>query len=210
MRESDDSLPEGARPTAWPGRARCPRPARPDVVVGCAGEALAIPPQELVVKPWANLGEQVPGHDGDSDAVAGLSQVLAGQPPTLQPGKPIHILVMSGGGKYGAFTAGALVGWTAAGTRPTFDVATGISSGAIVATLAFLGPKYDENDPVLHPLAPRPLCVAADSRALQGNGLMTAEPLEKLLAQEINDEFMCDLAPPTPKAAGFTSAPATS
>ena len=101
------------------------------LVIGCAGlkSALVIPPQELVVKPWLNLSDQDRGHDGDADAVAGLSEVLAGKPPTLHPGKPINILVMSGGGKYGAFTAGALVGWTAAGTRPTFDVATGISSG---------------------------------------------------------------------------------
>src|SRR5262245_36841667 len=116
------------------------------LVAGCAFKKAppAIPPQELVVKPWTNLGEQVPSHDGDADAVAGLSEVLAGKPPILQPGKPLNLLVMSGGGKYGAFTAGALVGWTAAGTRPTFDVATGISSGAVVAVLGFLGPKYDE------------------------------------------------------------------
>ena len=87
-----------------------------------------IPPQELVVKPWLNLNDQDRGHDGDTDAVAGLSEVMAGKPPTLHPGRPMNILAMSGGGKYGAFTAGALVGWTAAGTRPTFDVATGISS----------------------------------------------------------------------------------
>ena len=115
------------------------------LVFGCAGKPpLMIPPQELVIKPWLNLGEQLPSRDGDADTVAGLSEVLAGKPPTPHPGKPINILVMSGGGKYGAFTAGALVGWTAAGTRPTFDVATGISSGAVVATLGFLGPKYDE------------------------------------------------------------------
>ena len=138
-----------------------------------------IPPQELVVKPWLNW-RTVPRRDGDTDAVAGLSEVLAGKPPTPHPGQPLNILVMSGGGKYGAFTAGVLVGWTAAGTRPTFDVATGISSGAVVATLAFLGPKYDQTaDPVHHdPGAPRPVRVAADPTGCHGRGLMTAEPLE--------------------------------
>jgi hypothetical protein len=56
---------------------------------------------------------------------------------------PLNVLVLSGGGKFSAFSAGVLVGWTESGTRPTFDVVTGISSGALEATLAFLGPKYD-------------------------------------------------------------------
>jgi hypothetical protein len=165
-------------------------------VIGCAGKKTPnIPPQELVVKPWANLGEQVPGHDGDADAVAGLSEVLAGKPPTLQPGRPLNILVMSGGGKYGAFTAGALVGWTAAGTRPTFDVATGISSGAVVAVLAFLGPKYDE--PLTRyftTLRRQDIYAWKPIRGLcMGTGVMTPAPLERILEQQVNDELMCDL-----------------
>ena len=58
---------------------------------------------------------------------------------------PKNVLCLSGGGAYGAFTAGVLVGWTASGTRPEFDTVTGISTGAIIAPLAFLGPKYDDD-----------------------------------------------------------------
>jgi predicted acylesterase/phospholipase RssA len=57
--------------------------------------------------------------------------------------QPFNILVLSGGGAYGAYSAGVLAGWTEAGTRPSFDVVTGVSTGALVATLAFLGPDYD-------------------------------------------------------------------
>ena len=39
--------------------------------------------------------------------------------------------------------AGALVGWTALGTRPQFDIVTGVSTGALIAPFAFLGPDYD-------------------------------------------------------------------
>jgi predicted acylesterase/phospholipase RssA len=53
------------------------------------------------------------------------------------------VLAVSGGGLYGAYAAGVLKGWTASGTRPKFDVVTGISTGALVATGAFLGPEYD-------------------------------------------------------------------
>lgn len=58
-------------------------------------------------------------------------------------GKPHHYLAISGGGPDGAFGAGLLNGWTAAGDRPEFTIVTGISTGALSAPFAFLGPKYD-------------------------------------------------------------------
>ena len=56
---------------------------------------------------------------------------------------PAYFLAISGGGDNGAYGAGFLNGWTAAGTRPEFKVVTGISTGALIAPFAFLGPKYD-------------------------------------------------------------------
>src|SRR5688572_8703615 len=41
--------------------------------------------------------------------------------------KPLQVLAITAGGMDSAFVAGALVGWSDAGTRPTFDVATGTS-----------------------------------------------------------------------------------
>ncbi len=58
-------------------------------------------------------------------------------------GKKYNILALSGGGKYGSFSAGVLNGWTESGTRPTFDLVTGVSTGSIVAVYAFLGSEYD-------------------------------------------------------------------
>ncbi len=54
-----------------------------------------------------------------------------------------EFLAISGGGADGAFTAGLLSGWTAAGNRPQFKAVTGISTGALVAPFAFLGSDYD-------------------------------------------------------------------
>lgn len=68
---------------------------------------------------------------------------LGDPPPVRQVGKRHDVLLLSGGGSVGAFGAGVLVGWTKAGTRPQFDVVTGISTGALMATLAFLGPSRD-------------------------------------------------------------------
>jgi predicted acylesterase/phospholipase RssA len=83
------------------------------------------------------------GHQLD---MRGLFQVaeqvrLARKPAAPPPKK--SVLVLSGGGTYGAYSAGVLVGWSETGTRPEFDVVTGISTGALIAPMAFLGPAYD-------------------------------------------------------------------
>ncbi|HYG89454.1 MAG TPA: patatin-like phospholipase family protein [Azospirillum sp.] len=54
-----------------------------------------------------------------------------------------NFLAISGGGEDGAFGAGLLVGWTASGTRPELKGVTGVSTGALTAPFAFLGPAYD-------------------------------------------------------------------
>lgn len=54
-----------------------------------------------------------------------------------------NILALSGGADDGAFGAGLLVGWGEAGTRPEFDLVTGISAGALIAPLAFVGKEFD-------------------------------------------------------------------
>src|SRR5262249_38284642 len=60
------------------------------------------------------------------------------------PTKPRTVLAISGGGLFGAYTAGVLNGWSDSGTRPEFDVVTGISTGALIAPMAFLGSEYDD------------------------------------------------------------------
>src|ERR1051325_7260236 len=61
------------------------------------------------------------------------------------PGGPrptIDMLVISGGGDWGAFGAGVLKGWGRVKgefARPQFDAVTGVSTGAMIAPFAFLG-----------------------------------------------------------------------
>ena len=52
-------------------------------------------------------------------------------------------LALSGGGANGAFGAGFLNGWSSSGSRPAFKIVTGVSTGALMAPFAFLGPSYD-------------------------------------------------------------------
>ncbi|WP_337229022.1 patatin-like phospholipase family protein, partial [Proteus faecis] len=61
------------------------------------------------------------------------------EPQESEERSPKNILVLSGGGMNGAFTAGLLGGWTRSGTRPELDVVTGVSTGALIAPFAFLG-----------------------------------------------------------------------
>jgi hypothetical protein len=60
-----------------------------------------------------------------------------------RPIPPESLLAISGGGDNGAFGAGVLVGWSENRTRPSFKIVTGISTGALIAPLAFVGPEYD-------------------------------------------------------------------
>ena len=52
---------------------------------------------------------------------------------------PFNILTLSSGGTRGAFGAGLLSGWTDSGDIPEFDIVTGVSTGAVMATFVFLG-----------------------------------------------------------------------
>jgi hypothetical protein len=68
--------------------------------------------------------------------------------PRGQKRDHVAILLLSGGGGWGAYGAGFINGWSqrtpALGfPRPTFDVVTGVSTGAIIAPFALLGPQRD-------------------------------------------------------------------
>jgi len=88
--------------------------------------------------------------DGAPSYSASMASVLLSKWRSApgQPRQHLDILVLSGGGAWGAYGAGFLDGWTrradALGTpRPQFDVVTGVSTGAIIGTFALLGPAYD-------------------------------------------------------------------
>src|SRR5256885_1638727 len=67
----------------------------------------------------------------DQELQADLRSAFANHPPK-------HILILSGGDAQGAFGCGILSGWRKASSgRPKFDVVTGVSTGALIATFAF-------------------------------------------------------------------------
>ena len=113
--------------------------------------------------------------------------------------RPLRVLLLSGGGQNGAFGAGALAGWSESGTRPKFDVVTGISTGALITTFAYLGEPRD--DEVLRKLytgisqADVYESSGAAGRVLfGGSALMDTTPLKGLIAQHITEETLARVA----------------
>jgi hypothetical protein len=112
------------------------------------------------------------------------------------PLPPAVYLAMSGGGDNGAFTAGLLNGWTAQGTRPEFKLVTGISTGALIAPFAFLGPKYDATLKELYTtltpkdvLEPRNLLRGVLSDAMADN-----RPLLNLTRKSVTEDLLKEVA----------------
>jgi predicted patatin/cPLA2 family phospholipase len=107
-------------------------------------------------------------------------------------GREHHYLALSGGGSKGAFGAGLLVGWSAAGTRPEFTMVTGISTGAIIAPLAFLGSAYDTQLKEMYTkYSTKDLVVKRNIlSALTGSSAADTAPMRKMLAKYIDQEVM--------------------
>lgn len=115
---------------------------------------------------------------------------------TAPPARPYNFLALSGGGFYAPFGVGVVRGWTETGTRPAFDAVTGISSGAMIATFAFLGPKYDdvlleaavglERTDILRHRVPAALPFASS--------LFTNRPIRRLIEKYITDEVVAEVA----------------
>jgi hypothetical protein len=110
--------------------------------------------------------------------------------------KQFNVLVLSGGGAYGAYTAGVLAGWTESGTRPSFDVVTGVSTGALVATLAFLGPEYDPFLKRFYTTVTDKDVYArrSDLRALLSDSFRDSKPLAKLIEAVVSPQLLKDIA----------------
>jgi predicted acylesterase/phospholipase RssA len=107
------------------------------------------------------------------------------------PLPPAAYLAVSGGGDSGAFGAGLLNGWTAAGTRPSFKAVTGISTGALIAPFAFLGPDYDWALQTYNNISARSIYRRRGIlAALFDDALSDAEPLRKLVASFVTPQFL--------------------
>ena len=97
-----------------------------------------------------------------------VAQMLArAEAKARTPRATLDLLIISGGGDWGAFGAGVLKGWgrvKGETARPQFDAVTGVSTGALIAPFAFLGD--DESIERIVQLYRNPALDIATSRGL--------------------------------------------
>ncbi|MBK8751006.1 patatin-like phospholipase family protein [Candidatus Contendibacter odensensis] len=168
----------------------------------------ATPPRQSAVPEKLQNQAQIPGLEkvryrlGNPDDIAemereGIESIKREEAYLAASGHhgplpPAVFLAISGGGDNGAFGAGLLNGWTAAGNRPTFKLVTGVSTGALTAPFAFAGPTYDATLKEVYTTIsakdiaePRSLLAALTSDAMADN-----HPLGKLLAKYVNQALL--------------------
>jgi hypothetical protein len=108
----------------------------------------------------------------------------------------INFLALSGGGGDGAFGAGLLVGWSQSGTRPSFDIVTGVSTGALMAPFAFLGPSFDGRLRELYTTISTPEVLKSQviPGLLGGESIADSSPLAKHIAQHVDAHLLQAIA----------------
>ncbi len=105
-------------------------------------------------------------------------------------------LALSGGGANGAFGAGFLCGWSAAGTRPNFRIVTGISTGSLIAPAVFAGAKYDETLKNFYTTVETKdvLDVKGLLALLRGESYAASKPLADMIAKAVDEEVLKRIA----------------
>jgi predicted acylesterase/phospholipase RssA len=119
------------------------------------------------------------------------SESVARRVRAQRAGQPMNILALSGGGADGAFGAGALVGLTRSALRPQFSVVTGVSTGALIAPFAFLGPDWDEELVEVYTSGrAEHLLHSRGLGALFGSSLYSGTPLRQLVDRYATDALI--------------------
>ncbi|TGE01015.1 alpha/beta hydrolase [Methylobacterium nonmethylotrophicum] len=140
-----------------------------------------VPGQAPDVRYWA---------DGSARSFAAVAdQVKASR-------EPFSYLALSGGGGDGAYGAGVLNGWSETGRRPTFTMVSGVSTGALIAPFAFLGPAYDAQLRDIYTSGAAASLVRSPNplNVLIGDGLFGDERLRDLVGRYVSPEMLAAVA----------------
>ena len=175
------------------------------LVVACAGSTVRTAVPRALSNQVSPVGMSDVRFWGDEsppnlDAIVKekFAQMRATRPQLFKAGsKPlINFLTVSGGGSDGAFGAGLLVGWSDAGTRPEFELVTGVSTGALIAPFAFLGKRYDPTLKEMYTTYSTGDFVTkhAVRGLLGGSALTSSKPLARMIAKYVDQAFMAEIA----------------
>jgi predicted acylesterase/phospholipase RssA len=130
-----------------------------------------------------------------ADATASTIQGVA-RHAVVQKGRPFVYLALSGGGGSGAFGAGVLNGWSESGARPEFTIVSGVSTGALIAPFAFLGPDYDDRLKQIYTNGEAQRLIGQPNPlgALFGPGVFGRERLRRLVERHLDDDLIRAIA----------------
>ena len=105
------------------------------------------------------------------------------------------VLALSGGGANGAWGAGVLAGWTKTSQRPRFDVVTGVSTGALAAPFAFLGPDWDARMEAAYTDGGTDELISLKALApFRGPSLFSAAPVRRLVETYVDADMLRAIA----------------
>lgn len=133
----------------------------------------------------------------DTDRIAAIAEQAYSRRKALRStSTPVNFLAISGGADDGAFGAGLLLGWSAKGTKPEFDVVTGVSTGSLSAPFAFLGPEYDQQlKSVYTDTEANDIFQRRSVLAVVGQDAMAdSAPLRRTIAAHVDTQFVKQLA----------------
>lgn len=172
-------------------------------LLGCAGTPRTAVPLELTnqvlvkdvgrVRVWGDAA--VPNFE--ALAAHRLEQVRRHRPEFFANRNPhAAYIALSGGGANGAFGAGFLNGWTASGTRPQFEIVSGVSTGALMAPFVFLGSRYDmQLREIYTNYSTRDLLRRQVLAGLAGGSAFSdTKPLQRLIARYITPRLLAEIA----------------
>ena len=159
--------------------------AQPRIPYGEAEASRAVIPGFASVRTWA-----------DKPDAAFLKMVRATRDLAGRSGRAVTYLALSGGGGDGAYGAGALNGWSETGTRPTFTIVSGVSTGALIAPFAYLGSAYDDTLRELYTSGVAETIVESPDPigAVFGPSLFSNDRLRQLVSRYVTPEMVAEIA----------------
>lgn len=166
----------------------------------------AVPPDLIAGATIPGLPQvRAPAGRVDAAMQRDIDESFAQESPADFPRGPdgiVHYahLALSGGGANGAFGAGFLNGWTASGTRPVFKIVTGVSTGALMAPFAFLGPEFDDQLRTFYTtVRTRDILTIGSfttilSQLLFGESIANTAPLAAMIERYVDDALLARVA----------------
>jgi predicted patatin/cPLA2 family phospholipase len=200
-----------SRPDRWRGAWRHFRQTLSRLSVGCTVVLVAgcatLPPRNVLpethtgrieLEGFRNIRFWGDASPRDIEAIVRAKVPTTGARPGLEARNhqsASNLLAISGGAEDGAFGAGLLVGWSDAGTRPSFDLVTGVSSGALIAPFAFLGREHDNQLRELFTKYGRKDIFTYNVKGiLGGSALADDKPLSRLIDKYVDDTLLEEIA----------------